>query len=373
MGRAFSIYLDLVRFLAAVVVYLWHSNQRTLVEPLVPMGLYGPSAVIAFFVLSGFVIAYVVDTKEQDWRRFVAGRGARVFSVVVPVMILTLVLDGIGRSLHPGLYDYPFDQFVVRTVASLLMLNEVWFVSITAFSNVPYWSIAFETWYYVLFGLAMFVPGRWKWPAVIAAGLLVGPKVLMLLPIWLSGVLLYRWAWPKQRSFGFALCLVLISIAGIIGMHYCEFPKYYGSVFRSIVGDAMFREFTFAKYFLSDYILCFLVWLNFAGMRIVAPRIEGLLATFESPIRYLASLTFTLYLLHQPAMLFWAAVVRGDPAGWGPWWTFTALTALTVVIVSHFTEQRRYALRKVIERLLSGRQRQRGAVDVPAGAGDGTP
>ena len=91
MNRAFSIYLDLVRFVAAVLVYLWHSNQKAIVDGPVFAGGYGPSAVIVFFVLSGFVIAYVVETKERDWRRYLAGRGARIYSVVVPVVVLTLL------------------------------------------------------------------------------------------------------------------------------------------------------------------------------------------------------------------------------------------------------------------------------------------
>ncbi len=40
------------------------------------------------------------------------------------------------------------------------MLNEVWFISITSFSNVPYWSICYEMWYYVGFALIVFLPGR---------------------------------------------------------------------------------------------------------------------------------------------------------------------------------------------------------------------
>jgi peptidoglycan/LPS O-acetylase OafA/YrhL len=67
MNRPFSIYLDLVRFTAARLVYLWHSNMRPLVNDALPASQYGHSSVIVFFVLSGFVIAYVTDKKGKTW------------------------------------------------------------------------------------------------------------------------------------------------------------------------------------------------------------------------------------------------------------------------------------------------------------------
>ena len=77
MPRPFSVYLDLVRFTAACLVYLWHANQRWLVEPVLPMSGYGHSAVVVFFVLSGYVIAYITATKERDWATYAASRLSR--------------------------------------------------------------------------------------------------------------------------------------------------------------------------------------------------------------------------------------------------------------------------------------------------------
>ena len=88
---------------------------------------------MVFFVLSGYVIAYVTDQKEKDWASYAASRLSRVYSVAVPTLLLTVLLDAIGRPLFPALYTYPFDQFALRTLGSLLMLNEVWLVSITSF------------------------------------------------------------------------------------------------------------------------------------------------------------------------------------------------------------------------------------------------
>ena len=119
MNKGFSIYLDLVRFLAACLVYLYHSNQRLLVEPILPASNYGHSSVIVFFVLSGYVIAYITDTKENPWTSYSASRLSRVYSVAVPAVALTLILDTLGRALYPALYSgYPGDQLMLPTGAS---------------------------------------------------------------------------------------------------------------------------------------------------------------------------------------------------------------------------------------------------------------
>lgn len=349
MNRSFSIYLDLVRFGAAVLVYLWHSNMRLLVTDILPVSNYGHSAVIVFFVLSGFVIAYVTDTKEKTWVAYGASRLSRVYSVVVPTLVLTLLLDTAGRQLYPALYDYPYDRFILRVLGCGLMLNESWWVSITYFSNVPYWSIAFEFWYYVIFALVMFLPRGWRVLAVLVACAFVGPKIVLLLPVWWAGVLLYRWRWLQTWSNGLSWLLVLLSTAGIVGMHAAGVYDWAAAFTRDMLGEQRFIELTFARFALADYLLGLLVFIQFAAVRNVSEQLSALLLRIERPVRWLAGYTFTLYLMHQPLFLFWGAVVRGDPSGHGFWWLITALTALSVVAVGAVTEHRRSALRRRLQ------------------------
>lgn len=352
MSRTFSTYLDLVRFIAACLVYLWHSNMRLLVSDVLPASHYGHSSVTVFFVLSGFVIAYVTDTKERTWVAYAASRLSRVYSVVLPTLLLTPVLDALGRQWYPALYDFPFDRFALRLGGCLLMLNEAWTISITFFSNVPYWSIAFEFWYYVLFGLVVFVPGRWRWLAAIGVLALIGPKLLLLLPVWCSGVLLYRWRWLQQRSQAFSWCLVVVSTAGIVLMHALDLYGVWAAQLEQLLGTRRFTDLTFARFFPADYLLGLLVFCNFAGVRNVAESLGPLLRPLERPVRWLAGYTFTLYLLHQPLFLFWTALLRGDPKGHGFWATVTVLTALSVLAIGYLTEHRRQPMRRWLQRQL---------------------
>lgn len=352
MNRAFSLYLDLIRFGAACLVYIYHSNQRWLVKEPLWFSDYGHSSVIVFFVLSGFVIAYVTDTKENEWTRYAASRLSRVYSVVLPTLLLTLLLDGIGRQLRLDSYSYPIDQIPVRLLASLLMLNETWFISITMFSNVPYWSITYEFWYYLLFGVISFLPRRQAlWLAVVIFALL-GPKLLLLAPIWYAGVLLYRCKSCEQMPLRQAWTLTLGSTALIVLAHGFGLFNAMHLGFAELVGPVAYRELTFSKFFIADYLLCALVVCNFAGVRRLCRDTHLDIEWLEHPVRFVAGFTFTLYLMHQPLFLFWGSVLRGDPRTLWPWLCVTVLTFASVWLLGLFTENKRHLLRQWILRQL---------------------
>lgn len=346
MNRPFSVYLDLVRFIAAFLVYLYHSNQRFLTEAMLPASNYGHSSVMVFFVLSGFVIAYVTATKENTLASYSASRMARVFSVTIPAICLTLALDAVGRSLYPEIYSgYPYDQFLLRIVGSLGMLNEIWLVSITSFSNVPYWSICYEWWYYLTFAMVSFLPLRNGIPLALITALILGPKLILLAPIWWLGVLLYRWRRLHNLSIGWSGALLFASMIGIVVYHLAGVSESASTWLKGLLGDELHRSLTFSKFFVGDYLLGVLVFLNFAGARNVLARYGAFLLGIEKPVRFLANYTFTLYLLHQPLFLFWGAVVQGNPSGPWYWLSVTALMLGSVAIVGHFTENRRKAIR----------------------------
>jgi peptidoglycan/LPS O-acetylase OafA/YrhL len=348
LPRPFSVYLDLVRFLAACLVYVYHSNQRWLVEPVLPANHYGHTAVIVFFVLSGYVIAYITATKENDWRTYAASRLSRVYSVAVPAVILTLLLDWAGRHLNPEPYGYPFDWIPLRVASSWLMLNEAWFVSVTTFSNVPYWSICYESWYYVGFGVLAFLP-RGKALLVIGALiLLLGPKVLMLAPIWAMGVYLFRsqrLAAISERTGWWLAGLTYVGIAAYLAL---DVEALAGAWFKGVVGARWYEQFTFSRFFAGDYLLGLLITLNFAAVRRIAHRLAGVMGAIERPVKKVAAYTFTLYLLHQPLFLFWGVVLHVDHKGYGGWALTTLLVGLSVWAIGALTETRRHGLTRWI-------------------------
>lgn len=169
MSRRESIYLDLVRSVASLLVVLDHAPALFKL-PGVPR--WGYQSVMAFFVLSGYVISHVADTRETTLRVFIVARLARLWSVLVPAVALTIVCDAVGREFgyYQASYTFaPIDLPLVRIGAVLAFMADSW-VSIQPLSNSVVWSLCAEFWYYMLFAAWTFVPpGRcarsrwWLW------------------------------------------------------------------------------------------------------------------------------------------------------------------------------------------------------------------
>ena len=185
MTKETSIYLDAVRFLAAVVVFIDHlSSQRITAGFLWPLEHLGGQAVIVFFVLSGFVIGFITDTREKNVREYAINRAARILSVALPALALGYVLDQIGIAANPEIYagygDLQRPSSVLDYLACALFLNEIWGIGISPGTNVAYWSLGYEVWYYAIFGAAMFAPPQHRTKLIAGSLLLVGPAIALL-------------------------------------------------------------------------------------------------------------------------------------------------------------------------------------------------
>ena len=102
LARSTSFFLDLLRLVAAFsvfgghVIMLWYPRSYSAFED-----RFGERAVIIFFVLSGYVIAFSTLRRECDPRAYVLARLSRLSSVVLPALVLTAVLQIAGTALKP--------------------------------------------------------------------------------------------------------------------------------------------------------------------------------------------------------------------------------------------------------------------------------
>jgi peptidoglycan/LPS O-acetylase OafA/YrhL len=175
--------LDWARALAALAVCVSHIRNLLLQDYTPGLGAagkafyfvtnYGHSAVIVFFVLSGFFVGGSVlrasGESRFSWGSYLADRGTRLWIVLLPALVVTLLWDKTGLLLgHGGFYagtEGNADQ--TANVASQLGLatficNGAFLQTIvcpTYGSNGPLWSLANEFWYYLWFpallGLAL--------------------------------------------------------------------------------------------------------------------------------------------------------------------------------------------------------------------------
>ena len=315
MNKPTSIYLDLIRFLAAVTVFFVHANYDRFtggIPVFWRLKDLGNDAVMVFFVLSGFVIAYVSDQKEKTLKDYFVSRFARLYSVAIPALILTVMLDTVGLRLFYEVYDggwFQNDRPAWRLASNALFINELWFTSVRPFSNGPFWSLGYEFWYYAIFAVTTYLKTPLKYLLVAALCLFIGPKILILFPVWLLGVLVYYIIKnrPVPEFWGWVMFLGSMVLYAIF--HIDGYPEYlYGITATYIDVDFMQYTLKWSQEFLSSYALGVLVAIHFIGAASVAPRLAALLYAVEKPIRYLAGFTFATYLFHYPLLQFFAAV-----------------------------------------------------------------
>jgi peptidoglycan/LPS O-acetylase OafA/YrhL len=339
---AVSLYLDLVRFAAAAAVFLDHlssypfsTNVDGRRHGLALVGSFGASAVVVFFVLSGFVIAYVSGTRERTANAYVASRVSRLYSVILPALLLTFAFDSLGQWLRPEFYEIQKVLYrppsLVSYAASLALVDEYQvfrFGGIVPGSNSPYWSLSFEATYYLLAGLLLFAPRRFSIPLTIIVLALAGRTITALAPLWALGFWLYRARgmlvprMPTARlAWGASAVLILALPFLTPRLHWNNF----GVTFPWGRGP-------FNRDLLLDYATAAAFAVNLVAAQRMLAGGGPILERFARPLRWLGGLTFPLYAIHFPLICFFAAISPWDRAS-PISVAFVAATVLTIVVV----------------------------------------
>lgn len=349
MNRETSLYLDLIRFLASMIVLLGHlSGERFTGGLFWQFSAFMDDAVIVFFVLSGFVIAYTVKQNDSRMESFIINRAARIYSVALPALFLTFILDFFGKNQAPNLYSadwgYQFEGLTWQFLSGFLFLNQSWFAPVPVGSMLPYWSLSYEVWYYLIFAAVYFMRGKRRILAAIVAGCIAGPKILVLFPLWVIGYCSYIYS-AQHKSSKSGLFLLLVSIVGYTFHHFFlkewlaatpHFPS-------SIVGDDLYTRYITGLLF-ACHLIGF-VWASTLFGKILNLR--------EAEIRWFAGATFTIYLLHLPIAQFLITIVPWVPSDWRTRAFILLGTLVIIFIIAHFTERKKSAWRNVIRQTYS--------------------
>jgi peptidoglycan/LPS O-acetylase OafA/YrhL len=321
LNRATSLYLDIIRPIAALVVLLSHISYADLSGGQLRLfASAGVQAVDVFFVLSGLVIAHVCATREQDFRGYLVSRAARIYSVALPALLLTAVSDKIGQAINATRYQSGFQELTLGLVArSALFLGEQWNAHRFPGDDSPYWSLGFEVWYYIAFGAFLFAPKRWRWASTLAVLAFIGPKVALMYPAWLMGVASYRLcASARIRP---ALAWILLATPVLILAVYELLPHSPLQQFSEVSLNLDRLESAG-----QDYLIAALVSAHIIGFASLSSTFAPLLERSARTIRWIAGATFSLYLAHLPVMRLMSAV--------SPWPKSSSLTLALLLIAT---------------------------------------
>lgn len=330
--EALAIYLDVFRWVAAFAVLLAHVRHLILVDlkyavqPSLAVKVFylvtgfGHEAVIIFFVLSGYLVG---GTTLQKWQRsgvdlggYFAARISRIYTVLLPALLLGVLLDQVGLTWLDASRIYA-DPASYRTVSmpepigarltpsnlagNLFMLQGI-AVPVLG-SNGPLWSLSWEWWYYCLFAFALVpmyrrdVLGVFCGSLVLAGLLLLPEKLLLWGLIWLLGLVVHRatqWGFRLPWPLVWALLLAGALLASRLGhnVNNVDAPESMATAF----GRDLLVALPFAALLVSLH-----------GAKVKRPGMGGLHAT-------LANFSYTTYLCHFPIFLFITSAMH-DVAG----------------------------------------------------------
>jgi peptidoglycan/LPS O-acetylase OafA/YrhL len=307
-----SVYLDLLRYVAALMVYLFHAGHFSHYK-LPFFGTYGGLGVAVFFVLSGFVIAFSSTGKRRDIVDYFIARFARLWSVALPAILLTLVLDTLGQwlalSAYAPMQPYPAYKWVAASGITALFLNEIWFLDIWLGTNGPFWSLSYEFWYYAIFATLIYFRG---WQRIAMAGLVMGfagPGILVAFPVWLLGVglfhLLRKHAAADRTVTGAGallvsvVCLTLYVMMGGSSI-FTALPIAYPLVSLKPWG---------INFWPQSYVVGLLIALNIYGFACMQRVFRNPSEKVVRLVRTTAETSFGLYLFHYPLMYFCKAIL----------------------------------------------------------------
>jgi peptidoglycan/LPS O-acetylase OafA/YrhL len=326
-----SFHIDALRGAAAILVMLGHSREYyfeslTGGDATAPTETTGAAAVavpapgwigigtesvMIFFVLSGYLVGGTVvrsvQRKRWSWKEYLGKRLTRLWLVLLPALVLTLVLDQVGLRLFPesnSIYRNPPIQnpgspLVADTLTPRVFVGNALFAQNIIVPNLgtnsALWSLANEFWYYMAFPLLIL--GCWRSTtigvrlvcSVLIASIayFVGGDIIALFPIWLLGagvaLLPLKLSDRSSRTASILLGLLLPLVMLLL---------------RRIPMDAHLAQACMGLY------TCVLIYV-FASR--TAPAQRGL---YQRIATLLSNLSYPLYLIHVPILVLVAATIN---------------------------------------------------------------
>lgn len=365
----------MIRGVSALIVCCGHlrvalftdlsASTATGITALLQKGFYlltslGHQAVMVFFVLSGYFVGGSVlrAAGRFDFRRYLVARLSRLWTPLLPALLLTLAVDQVIRFYAPdvlsGAHYAVVNSGPNGDYSSSLptFLGNMAFVQTVYTSpygtNGPLWSLASEFWYYILFPLGAIAAGVIIRERSVRLGcallaVFVGATVswhlLPSFPIWLLGVPVFllnrRGGYRPNRWF--TVSSVLLFIASLLVAKMLPFGGVSGWFGDLLVGVS------FTAVLLSV-------------INVELPRLPAL--DLRKLAFWLSEISYTLYIVHMPVvLLIYALYYRNRQLNFGAtgllqYFGWLALILVVAVAMWYLFERNTPLVRKWMKALL---------------------
>jgi len=348
MNKSTSLYLDFLRVIAAFGVLLVHANLPWFSNSLFLRPELGHKLVMVFFVLSGYLIAFTVDKKNKGPKVYLVDRFSRLYSVVLPALLFTYLLDFLGQRINPVFYVDKINSGhqLIRFFVNFTYLQQVWTLCTKPSTNTPFWSISYEFWYYMMFWVLCYLSGYKRYIGIGVVALVVGLKIILLLPVWYFGVWAYKFSSKMPISAKHAKVVFVFSLLAIVGLTFSDITFFED---RLPYGKP---PLYFSSQFLFDWGYGMIIALNIYSFS-ASIFVTEIPVFISRVIKYLSSITFSLYLFHIPLLYFAAASIPYNRSNYIQTVTILIVVGIIVNILSKISEKQRFHFKKLFERLFN--------------------
>jgi peptidoglycan/LPS O-acetylase OafA/YrhL len=310
--------LHLLRVIAALGVVYFHTTS---VAGLKLDWDVGSRGVDVFFVISGFIIAYIATTKPEQFflRRLIR---------VVPFYWAATAFVFAMVALKPNLF-HTTTASVPHLIASLLFLPHAGADGEMQPTLILGWSLNYEMFFYVWFAISLRISQRWS--PVLCAGWLIAVMLAIHVARSVNPVAAF-YARPIVLEFCYGLVVFYVfrwcsarrdALARIPGLQAALLAIFAGGLVAIVVGEESYRD-VLPRYLIAGIPSFFVV--------VSALLLEGLfgLSSKNRLIFLLGEASYIIYLVH-PYIIFTVLrlVVRDASA-----WSSPALAALIVGLLA---------------------------------------
>jgi peptidoglycan/LPS O-acetylase OafA/YrhL len=337
-----SLFLDFIRISAALIVLYGHAvliffgdinDNPFLVSNMRHF------AVVLFFVLSGYVIGFTTKINNRGAKQYAVARLSRLSSMVIPALVVSFVIECTLNFLTSNRFQIDFIS-ILRYLISASFMNEFWLFSSAPRINGALWSVSFEFYFYLIFGVYFFTNTRFKKVTYTTlACLFAGPKILVMFPIWIVGYCAFIY---NEKLFKYKSYFLFCSFFFITFLCYLYLPPY-----PYLLG---YKPFYFANQFLTDFITGIL----FGFSIILLPDYKSLNISdrFIKQFRKIADYTFPIYVLHYPILKLSKVVLQDKFNLDNQFYLAVALSLIISVLIGGFLEKFRYKWSEFFENIL---------------------
>ena len=294
---------------------------------------WGQEVVIAFFLLSGFLIFYSLNHKYFSFKVFLRKRFQRIYIPFLVSLIVSLIVAYLTGTLSK-LFTWS------DLIGNLLLLQDfgsvkpgTWFYPFLG--NLPLWTLSYQWWFYLLvYPAYRFLPKS--------------RNRMYLVLLFSSTAYLIYWIWPNQ------VCLIfsyfILEWLGIeLGYLYCQYRTLtWQNTKHCLISMSVMVLLTIVPFFwisnLKFGYYPFLMFRHFfMGFLFLVASILGFYLRDKISIQKIFSIftkispiTYGLYVLHYPILVQWG--LRNAKANGQVNWVEWGIAFIILIILSYVAE-----------------------------------